>query len=33
MRMRDVISHHYFNMNAETVFGVCSTDIGPLPLR
>ena len=30
MRMRDVISHHYFNLNAEIVYGVCRTDIEPL---
>jgi uncharacterized protein with HEPN domain len=30
MRLRDVISHHYFNLNAETVYGVCSADIRPL---
>jgi uncharacterized protein with HEPN domain len=30
MRMRDVISHHYYNLNAEVVFGVCEKDIEPL---
>lgn len=30
MRMSDVISHHYYNVNAEVVYGVCKTDIGSL---
>ncbi len=30
MRMRDVISHHYYNLNSEVVYGVCKTDIEPL---
>ncbi len=30
MRTRDVISHHYFNVNAEIVYGVCKKDIEPL---
>ena len=24
---RDIISHHYFDLNAEAVFGICRTDI------
>jgi len=24
---RDIISHHYFDLNAEAVFGICQTDI------
>lgn len=27
---RDIISHHYFDMNAEAVFGICRTDIQSL---
>ena len=25
--MRDVLSHHYFDMNAEAIYNVCSEDI------
>ena len=25
--MRDILSHHYFDLNAETVYGVCVDDI------
>lgn len=25
--MRDILSHHYFDLNAETVYGVCIDDI------
>ena len=25
--MRDVISHHYFDLNAEAVFGICKNHI------
>ena len=25
--MRDVISHHYFDLNAEAVFGICKKHI------
>ena len=25
--MRDVLSHHYFDMNAEAIYNVCSDDI------
>lgn len=28
--MRDVISHHYFDLNAEIVFDVCQTKIPSL---
>ena len=28
--MRDVLAHHYFDLNAETVFGVCQEEITPL---
>ncbi len=24
---RDIISHHYFDLNAEAVFGICQSDI------
>lgn len=27
MGMRDVISHHYFDLDAETVFSVCQTHV------
>jgi len=27
---RDIISHHYFDLNAEAVFGICSKDIPTL---
>jgi uncharacterized protein with HEPN domain len=30
MGMRDVISHHYFDLNAEVVFLVCQKHIPPL---
>ncbi len=25
--MRDILSHHYFDLNAETVYGVCTDEI------
>jgi uncharacterized protein with HEPN domain len=25
--MRDVLSHHYFDLNAETVYGICGEEI------
>jgi len=28
--MRDVLSHHYFDMNAEAVFNVCNEDLDTL---
>lgn len=28
--MRDIISHHYFDLNAEAVFDVCKNDIDTL---
>lgn len=28
--MRDILSHHYFDLNAETVFGLCETKIAVL---
>ena len=28
--MRDILSHHYFDLNAETVYGVCEEEIGNL---
>lgn len=28
--IRDVLSHHYFDVNAETVFGICEENIEPL---
>ena len=28
--MRDVLSHHYFDMNAEAIYNVCSDDIDDL---
>ncbi len=28
--MRDVLSHHYFDLNAETVYGVCTDEIEKL---
>ncbi|MCF6206759.1 MAG: DUF86 domain-containing protein [Sulfurovum sp.] len=28
--MRDILSHHYFDLNAETVYGVCQEEITPL---
>jgi uncharacterized protein with HEPN domain len=28
--IRDILSHHYFDLNAETVFGVCENHIGTL---
>lgn len=30
MGMRDVISHHYFDINAEVVFAVCKKHIPTL---
>ncbi len=28
--MRDVLSHHYFDMNAEAIYNVCTDDIAAL---
>lgn len=28
--MRDVLSHHYFDMNAEAIFNVCLNELEPL---
>jgi uncharacterized protein with HEPN domain len=28
--MRDIISHHYFDIDAEAIFDVCATKLGPL---
>jgi len=28
--MRDILSHHYFDMNAEAIYNVCNDDIGTL---
>ena len=28
--VRDVLSHQYFNIDAEEIFGFCSTELGPL---
>lgn len=28
--MRDIISHHYFNIDAEIIFNVCNNNIAPL---
>jgi len=28
--MRDILSHHYFDMNAEAIYNVCIDDIVPL---
>ncbi len=28
--MRDILSHHYFDLNAETVFGICEDNIDQL---
>lgn len=30
MGMRDTITHHYFDINAEAIFDVCETKIEPL---
>ena len=30
MGLRDIISHHYFDVNAEAIFDVCQTRIAPL---
>jgi uncharacterized protein with HEPN domain len=30
MGMRDVLSHHYFDLDAGVVYGVCATHIGEL---
>jgi uncharacterized protein with HEPN domain len=30
MGLRDIISHHYFDINAEAIFDVCRTKIKPL---
>ena len=32
MGIRDVISHHYFDINAEIVFSVCKTHIPRLKI-
>ena len=28
--IRDVLSHHYFDMNAEAIYNVCTDDIAAL---
>jgi len=28
--MRDILSHHYFDLNAETIFGVCTEHVDEL---
>jgi uncharacterized protein with HEPN domain len=28
--MRDIISHHYFDLDAEAIFEVCKNHIAPL---
>lgn len=28
--LRDILSHHYFDINAEILFDVCSTKLGEL---
>jgi len=28
--MRDIITHHYFDLDAEAVYDVCQNDIKPL---
>ena len=30
MGLRDIITHHYFDINAEAIFDVCHTKIKPL---
>ena len=30
MGLRDIITHHYFDINAEAIFDVCKTKIEPL---
>lgn len=30
MGMRDIISHHYFDIDSETVFDVCQNELKPL---
>ncbi len=30
MAIRDVLSHHYFDLNAEIIFNLCQTHIAPL---
>jgi uncharacterized protein with HEPN domain len=30
MGLRDIITHHYFDINAEAIFDVCETKIKPL---
>jgi uncharacterized protein with HEPN domain len=30
MGMRDIISHHYFDVDAEEIFWVCSNELSPL---
>ena len=32
MGMRDILSHHYFDVDAEAVYEVCSVHIGRLEL-
>lgn len=33
MGMRDIISHHYFDIDAETVYDVCVNEINTLKLE
>ena len=30
MGFRDIIAHHYFDIDAEQVFWICSHELGPL---
>jgi uncharacterized protein with HEPN domain len=30
MGFRDIIAHHYFDIDAEQVFWICSHEVGPL---
>lgn len=30
--MRDIISHHYFDIDAEAIYNVCANKIGPLAI-
>ena len=32
MGLRDIITHHYFDINAEAIFDVCRTKIKPLKM-
>jgi len=30
IKMRDIISHHYFNINHEAIFNICTNDLSQL---